>query len=325
MPVRKILFYSLLFMLFASLSAVSGQETYSAVLHVRYPGVEIQRAGTQHWLPLAMGSEAPFGNGDQLRTDKSGRAWITFWDDAQVLILSNSLYQLETLTLTDGEGTELVGRLIDGVAVHYLAQTPPTLTYQLKLHDAVVTAPGKLFATWVRPEQIFSLTVADGAVDIQMDDTITVRAGEGVFRKVGLQQVITFDPPWNAAQMRGLIEGCPGMVDTVGEVPLRVRIGPGTGYVAMGGFAFRQPVQIMAVNESRGWYRIPFLGGFGWILRSAIETDCQNLPVLPDDTIESPEYAVNASEDEIRLLEPFFGQPLLNEWFFQWAEVEETQ
>lgn len=296
----------------------AAQEAYAAVVQVVYPGVEIQRAQTEEWLPLAVGSVTPFGAGDQLRTDDTGRVRVTFWDGAEMLVLSNSTYQLTTLEIANDTAIQLSGTL-SGVAVHHITTASSRLSYELTVQDVVIIRPGTLFATWSHRDQPVSLTVADGSVELVAEDNVVVHTGQGFFRNNGVNEVIRFDQPWNAAQMQGLIEGCPGMVNTIGSVALRVRLGPGLGYLAMGEFEYQQSVRIMAINESRGWYRIPFLGGFGWVLRLAVETDCQNLPVLPDDTLETSEYVIDAVASEIELLRPFFGLPSLNGWFYQWT------
>jgi hypothetical protein len=51
------------------------------------------------------------------------------------------------------------------------------------------------------------------------------------------------------------------------------------------------------------------------MLRLAIQTDCQNLPVLPDAQ-EAPRFILGAAEDELALLQPFFGTPGANPWFY---------
>jgi hypothetical protein len=310
---------ALLALLLINGAPAAPQAAYAAVLHVVYPGVALQRAQTQAWLPLTAGAAAPLGAGDRVRTDDTGRARISFWPGADMLLLSASYYQLDALEVSEQTGTRLSAQL-SGLAVHHMAADMPSLVYELRVGDAVITRPGELFATWAREGKPLSVTAAAGAVEaLAGDDSVTVRAGEGWFRQAGANTVIAFEPPWNAAQMQGLIEGCPSVVDTLGAATLRVRLGPGLGYTAMGGFAYRQQILIMAENESRGWYRIPFLGGFGWVLRAAVETDCQNLPVLPDTTVEAADFVVDVRPDEVDLLQPFFGAPLSNPWFYQYS------
>lgn len=314
---RRLAGAALLALLLLNGAPVAPQAAYAAVLHVVYPGVALQRAQTQDWLPLAAGAAAPLGAGDRVRTDDTGRARITFWAGADMLLLSGSRYQLDALDVRDQTGARLSGQL-SGLAVHHMTAALPSLVYDLRVGDARITRPGALFATWARAGQPLSVTAAAGRVEaLAGGDRVMVRDGEGWYRQAGVNTVIGFDAPWNAAQMQGLIEGCPSVVDTLDAATLRVRLGPGLGYTAMGGFAYRQPILIMAVNESRGWYCIPFLGGFGWVLRAAVETDCQALPVLPDTTVETADFVLDVRPDEVALLEPFFGAPSSNPWFYQ--------
>jgi hypothetical protein len=292
----------------------AASEPYAAVLTVIHPGVTIQRANTSAWLPLSTGSVAPFGAGDRLRTDDTGRAFVSFGPESRMLVLPGSVYQLERLDL-NGQ-IQLTGNL-SGIAVHSMG---PVASYRLTLHNSVITQPATLFATWAEAQPPLGVTVAEGSLEVSAcEQSWSLQPGQGLYVSDETREVITFDPPWNIARMQGLLEGCPGIVATVGNVPLRVRIGPGEGYIRMGGFDQAQAVLIMAVNESLGWYRIQFLSGFGWLLKAAVRTECENLPVLPDNTSEQPLFIRDASPDEIELLRPFFGSPVINGWFYQWT------
>ncbi len=286
-------------------------EGYAAVLVVTHDGVEVQRAHTQAWLPLAAGSSGPLGSGDRLRTDGEGRALLTYWAGAQTLILPDSTFALDALEVNAGEGVRLAATL-SGVAIHAIPAAPG-LEFRFEMEGLTLTQAEGLFATWVDAGQPFGVTVAEGQVSLASEQgPVELAAGQGFYSGA---EVIDFDPPWNLARMQGIREGCAGLVDTDTDVPLRVRIGPGMGYVMMGVFGESQAVPIMGLNESGGWYRIQFLSGYGWMLRLAIQTECQNLPVLPD-AAETSRYILGASPDELTLLQPFFGTPRDDPWFY---------
>lgn len=302
-----------------ALSETAASEDYAATLTVTHPGVTLQRANTQDGLPLPMDAVAPLGPGDRVQTDDAGRALISFWEGMQTLLLPDSTYQFDALESQDGALTHLGGTL-SGIAVHRVASDAQPALYRVEMQNAVIVKPARWFATWAEPGEPFSMTVAEGDADMVIAGrTISLSRGQGVFGTTSTSEAVTFDPPWNAARLQGLLEGCPGVVDTITDVALRVRIGPGTGYVAMGGFDEAQSVQLMGINESEGWYRIQFLSGFGWMLKYAIETTCDTLPVLPDNTLETPRFIVDASEQEIEFLLPFFGSTIINDWFYQWS------
>ncbi len=287
-------------------------DPYAAVLGVTPAGVAVERAHTEAWLPLAAGSSGPLGSGDRLRTDGEGRALLTYWEGARTLILPDSTFALDDLDVSAGRGVRLAASLT-GVAVHAIPSTPG-LALDLALEGVTVTQAEGLFATWADAGQPLGVTVAEGRITLAGDrGPVELAAGQGLYAD---SEVVDFDPPWNLARMQGIREGCPGLVDTDTDVPLRVRIGPGMGYVVMGVFGESQAVPIMGVNESGGWYRIQFLSGYGWMLRLAIQTNCQNLPVLPD-AAEAPRFVLGASQDEEALLRPFFGTPRANPWFYR--------
>lgn len=296
-------------------------DSYAAVLTVTHSGVEIRRDQTERWLAPGYGAVMPFGPGDEVRTGAYGRALITFWDGAAMLLLPDSVFRLDALEVSGGKGTVLRGDL-SGTAVHRLAATTG-LDYALGSERLAVASPAQWFATWTGPDQPASIAVAEGRAAITTADgrDLTIETGEGFLDSGPGAIPLAFDPPWNAARIQGLLAGCPGLVDTVSDVPLRVRMGPGQGYVSMGGFDETQTVQIMAINASQGWYRVQFLSSFGWILRAAVETDCVDLPVLPDDTIENPAFILDASDSELEWLRPFFGDYLRNLWFYQWTSL----
>jgi hypothetical protein len=292
---------------------------YAASLTVTYGGVEVLRAGTAVWLPLRTGAVSPFGSGDQLRTDGTGRAYLQLWDGAEILILADSTYRLDELQVTDEVGSRLVAELT-GAAVHHMPAVDDALHYDLVVADMQITRPAEWFATWAESDGLQSAAVMTGTLTITDPQPYRLTAQNGIYGLAGGYTTLELAPPLNPARMRGLVEGCPGMVDTTGDVPLRVRSGPGEGYLMLGAYQEDQPVQLMAVNAAGGWYRVQFLSGFGWMLRWAIETNCADLSVMPDDTHESPRFVLDATRAELDLLEPFYGRPVTNPWFYQWSD-----
>lgn len=294
-------------------------DTHAAVLTILHEGVTLQRADTEAWLPLAAGSVAPFGSGDHLQTGETGRALLTFWDGSQTLILPRSTYHLAELVIANNTGVRLSAHLT-GTAVHRLHTPSPALDYRLTLPGLTVMQPANWFATWGNADGSGTVTVAEGTAEISLgDQVLALAAGQGLTSDAATHTLIEYDAPWNEARLQGVINGCPGTVHTTNGVELRVRVGPGVGYVVQGAYDYEQPVQLMGVNESGGWYRVQFLSGFGWMQKLGVETACTDLPILADGTIETPLYIIDASEDEIDWFRMFFDFPVKNMWFYQWS------
>ncbi|MBZ0289076.1 MAG: hypothetical protein K8I30_15765, partial [Anaerolineae bacterium] len=82
--------------LLMSLNSQAQDSEYSARLRIMQAGVEIRRVNTTEWLPLPLNAEAPLGTGDSLRTDGTGRALLTFLENVEVLILTETTVDIVT-------------------------------------------------------------------------------------------------------------------------------------------------------------------------------------------------------------------------------------
>ena len=287
-------------------SVINGQDpaTHAATLTIAYAGVEVQRANTQAWLSLQPGAVMPFGPGDRVRTNASGRVQIEFWEMATLLLLPHSQFELYHLTVTGG-GNELNAR-IRGTAIHELATPGDLANYRLELNDSVITQPAQHFAIWSSLDQVDAVAVSAGQLILETAETpITLEANQG-WQAATIP--IVLDSPLNAAALAAFHEGCSGEI-VISEHELRVRAGPGEGFVVIGTLADGTTIDILGINDSRGWYRIRLDSHFGWVEALAVQSDCHNLRQFPDHTIEMFIQVLNATNHEQTLLVPFFWSP----------------
>jgi hypothetical protein len=298
-------------------AVVVAQDNISAVIDVRYEGVEIQRENTQDWLALPQGAIAFIGAGDTIRTTNTGRVDVLFDDTSHMLLLSNTDFTLISLT-SDNDRRSLEGQVNGNAVVE--TSTPTTFdTFSLHLNDLTITHPASLISIWSFADVTDAVTVAVGTATVIANATdISIPTESGFLAEADRTEAISFDPEWHSAGLEAGLYGCDAQVRTVRDVPLLVRSGPGRGFLAMGTLDISRVVAVMAETETTGWSRIQFLTGFGWIQSLAIESNCTDLPVFPDDASEEKFVTViNVTDDELAILKPFFESPEANAFSYQ--------
>jgi len=293
------------------------QENLSAVIEIRYEGVEIQRPDSDLWLPLPRGAVAFIGAGDTIRTDDTGRVDIQFDDSSHMLLLSNSAFTITSFATSSG-GLILEG-VINGNAVIETPDANPFAMFDLQLNDLNVSSPASLMSIWSFPDVTDAVTVAEGTARVFANDTdITVPAESGFLAEPDRTEAVMFDPEWHAAGLEASLYGCRGEVQTAGNIPLLVRTGPGQGFQAMGTLDVSRIVPLMGMTETTQWTRIQFLTGFGWIRSLAVDSDCTDLEIFPDDAPEEKFITlVNIEPDELRIVQPFFETPATNGFVYK--------
>lgn len=300
--------------------AVHAQETTLAtVLEVRYGEVELKRVNTEEWLAVSMGAIMPFGEGDSLRTGDRGRASLSFANDGEILLLPASTLFLETYRhdlTTDGEIVRFRASL-EGVMVQRWAAPQSDYVLTLDDPDTAVVAPAPLSAMWAIPDLPDTVAVASRSADVQAQGEVyTVEAGQAIWLDT-TPTLATLGEPLNAARLEARINGCDALVTTAGLNGVNVRRGIGQLNEKLGLIPDGATVRAMAINASRYWIRIQYLSAFSWIVLDALELDCPDLTVLSDQT--PPERllaAVNVLDGEISLLQPFFGLPPEDSFFY---------
>lgn len=316
---RHLRFVFCLMIFFLMTLASIAQENISVVIDVRFEGVEIRRDNSDLWLPLPRGAIAFIGAGDTIRTDDEGRVDILFDENAHMLLLSNSDFTVTVFQIDDDR--LLLEGMLNGTATLEVASDDVFDSFNFNLNDLAVIDPATLMSFWSFAEATDAVTVAQGNAIVNFDNNeILVMAESGFFADGTLTEAIPFKPEWSAAALESILYGCEGIVQTASGSPLLVRTGPGRGFQAMGTLDVSRIVQLLSTTETTGWTRIQFLSGFGWIQSSAINSECINLPTLPDDTPEERFITIiNVRDDERVLLEPFFTSPANNAFTYKFV------
>lgn len=295
-----------------------GPQTYAAMLEVIYPGVALQRAGTSQWLTLRQGAQAPFGPGDALRTDPEGRALLQY-EDVEVFILPETRYRLDAYRLQADGALLLRATLIEGILVQR-SQRTNYADYVLVGQDVQVDDPAAFFGFWSGTGERDILAVAEGRLNVaHAGETYAVSAGQG-FRARTPPDIAALEPPLNAARLVAEVDTiCRAVVDTIGDDALLIRGGAGRGFIARGLLFPGDNIPLLHETTSSGWSRTQYRSGFGWILTLALERtpECADLPTLPNETQEPDlRSIVQVQQRELTYLEPFFGLPEDDPWFY---------
>lgn len=279
-------FFRLWIAVFLSLSifSASAQNELAATLEVLTSGVDVLRVNTANWIRVEI--EAIVGVGDQIRTDTTGRARITFFaDGVDTELLPNTQYRIgrfegseDSFTIEAeviiGQTTQRLNRLLDANS-----------KYEIDTPGMSMGARGTAFAIRVEADGRSAMLVSDGNVAAANDSSSAdVPPGFGIRALVdqSLSEVVhatTF------AELDAALDGCSASLTAPDDVSLNVRLGPARDFDKVGTIEPAQITVLFGTVESGGWYRIAFRGGFGWILSSTadISEDCAGLRIFPSD------------------------------------------
>lgn len=311
--------FLLAFLLFVLVQPVIiwAQEQYAASLQVFSVGVEVRRAGTGTWLPLISEALSPLGTGDAVRTDDRGRAYLSMLDTLEILVLPNSMLQIEQLE-TPAEARLSLAAQLEGHMVQRLQDAAAIASYHLETNDFSVTRPALHFALWSGFEESSVVTVFQGEAEISSDDmTSVVRANQGLRVESRSLLSLRYAPPLNAARLIGLLEGCKAQVRTGGDLRVNIRNGSGFGYDIIESRPNRAEVTLLGRNQDETWYRVQLLSGFGWVRSMLVDHQCTDLTLLPRINLEQNMRLYYVNPSELALLAPFYGSPANDWWFFR--------
>jgi hypothetical protein len=313
-----------------------------AVLRIIFAGVEVRRANTNAWIAMRPGAQMALGAGDSVRTDLTGRAWIEFGVEAsvgRVLLLPASFYTLGAY-LPDAIDAEIGGRAVHQIAadgIVYRVFEPITPGFRVRAESAAH------FATQSRPfrslpilEPINSGTrsvsvvvaAAERPIQIMIFDDVraTVDAGEGLVTPVSAADIpvpIRLDVPlrFSELEVAATAEVCDAIATPTTAPRLLARIGANDDYRSMGAFDFGEPLRIVGRSESGRRYRIAYFSAFAWVVEDGVQLapgcDLGALAVFPSSTVELPLGAVAVTPEELPLLQPFYGSPSDDPWFYR--------
>lgn len=313
-------------------------EPLAAVLKIIFDGVEVRRANTDGWLPMRAGAQMAFGIGDSLRTDLSGRAWVEF-DGARALVLPASVFTIRDYPSASSIDVEVSGRAIheiDEDGITYRVFEPITPGFNVRAESPA------LFATQARPYRSIPLleplnrgrpsviavaAAAERPLEIRSFDTadMTFRAGEGVFSPL-------FDAPSPPQRLPGLLHfveveilntpvSCAAVARPTVAPRLNARIGPAEQYRSLGAIDFGVPLRVVGRTEDGLRYRIAYYSAYAWVVANgvALEPGCDPtaLPVFSYETVELPLGVIAVTPEELPLLQPFYGTPTDDPWFYR--------
>ena len=292
-------------------------QEHAAVLTVISGDVSLRRANTERWISLRAGASGPVGSGDAIRTNATGRAFVTFDEAARVLVMPTTEYRIEGIVRSD-DGALTIEAEVEGLSIHYVMQGEVVTGYRLTAGHAEIVRPGELFAVWSDPGAPFAVTSAQGEVLlIRADVETTVGAGMGI--NAGLTTAVAFGPPYNEAMLRGATEGCEGTVKAADGVDLVVRDGSHFDALLMGSYETGEPVQVFGISEGGDRLRVHFLSGFGWVLALGVDQRCEDLPSFPVPFAESNRSVLNVTDAEFEILEPFYGRKVYDPFFYRFT------
>ena len=282
---------------------------------VVYPAVMMRLVSTEAMLPLREGAVFPLRAGDTLQTNRQGRVLLQVGDSLELLLLPNSTLEIVSSQSTDA-GYQVRLRLTGQSVQRFTRNTSQPVALELTAGEMVINATDGWFGAWSFVENSSIATVAQGEVEITSNqETVTLVAGDGARADLTTLEVTTFPPPLSAARLIGFTEGCAGMVRT--PLPsLNIRAGTSLGYAIIGYVNDGQPITLLGRTEDGNWYRVQRYSGFGWMLASAISTECVP-PTYPNQYGEDNVEFFGIEPIELELLEAFFGTPETNVWFFR--------
>jgi len=302
-------------------AATNAQQPVAAVVQITHEGVQLQRANTLDWLSLRAGAQAPFGIGDTLRTNKTGRALITFDGAAETLLLPGSDYRLEVFDQTSKQEVNISLGLLNGRSIQHITDVSAFASYKLHLQHMTLQQPTMLFATQVQSDKASDVIVAQGNLTVSKDNaSVDLRAGSGLRAVDALGEVIPMVAPQGFSFLSVTSATCLGIANATipGETSVAVRIGPGENYLNLGNIPNGTNVAVVGKADGVSRYLTPFLSSYGWLIANGINVEsCDNIPIVPAET-QIINGVINPEPFEMDLLTPFFGTPSQNVQFYSY-------
>lgn len=284
-------YFGVIILFLFSTFVVHAQDTppgeLAAILEVLEPGVEVQRVNTVN--PISVTMEAIVGIGDVIRTDETGRARITFFEDGtDTELLPNTVYRIDefrgdanrfeiSVSVLIGQSLQRLNRLIDANS-----------SYNIDTPGMQLGARGTVFEVRVEDSGRSAMLVAEGQVNATDDgESASVEPGFGIRAALdtGLSEVV------KATTFAGLdaaLDGCTASIETMDDLSINVRLSPSLDAELVGTIEPADVNHFVGVNEGGNWYRIEYQNGYGWILSTTATVDsaCDGLRVFPDNQRE---------------------------------------
>ncbi|GEM_PF-968788 len=284
--------------------------------------VALQRENTLDARAIQQDAVALFGVGDKLITGERGRAVLDFSGVQTALLLPNS--QLSFIAVSDETGTTTLHLHLDG---HIIFDRPtPAANLIIRVETSYLTVSAtKAIGIWANYENSDIVTTPVEPVRIDTGETFqTINAGEGIFVDETETQIVGLldngAPYVHAAQLIGILKGCPAIVTRTAGQSLNVRVGSNINTSPIGYVDENAAVALVGVNENGQWSRVQRFSGFGWIFTSYVDQlilECPERPTYPAVHFERNLELNELQPVEIRLIQPFYGIPESNPWVFR--------
>ncbi len=255
--------------------------------------VSVKRIDTDAWVRIQ--TETLVGVGDSIKTNANGHARITFFangtdtdllHDSEIRIDdfsgSETQYQL-SVTVVIGQTTQRIAKLLDSNS-----------SYSINSTGLELTVRGTNLAVRVEPSGRSSTIVLTGAIRVKnkgappridlahTENDVPAGYGVRVEPATGLSDVVAAT---SFAALDSALDGCQALIQTLGDVQLNVRVGPGLTFQRVGALANNYRQLVVGVTQTTHWYRVQFKGGFGWVFAPALQLDqtCPGLRRYPDN------------------------------------------
>jgi hypothetical protein len=277
------------------LTARAQNEELVASMETLGAGVQLRRAGTEAW--VAVPTESLVGVGDSVRTDKTGKARITFFaNGTDTEVLPASEFRIDEFKGTDDKFTLTVS-VIAGQTTQRIAKLLDSgSSYTINSTGLELAVRGTVFAVRVEDSGRSAMIVQEGAVAAKNVGNATpepnrpgntnaqVPPGFGIRAEPNkpLSDVVKAS---SFAQLDSALDGCEALISTLGDVRLNVRLGPSTDFPRVGQLDNRVRQRVIGVTATTKWYRVAFKGGFAWLFAPALQLDktCPGLREYPDN------------------------------------------
>lgn len=308
-----------LMLMLSAASSAQGDMERAAQLLITADHVSLRRSETAVPLPLPRDALAVIGIGDQVQTDSHGRALIRIEDSLDVLVMPETAVDLTGYTFSDGQvqvQISVEGHVIVGEAHGDL---PVAITVNA---DQLVVYPAGMTAIWTHYEGGDVLTVqgASSGYEVRGGGLHELNDGEGLYvdssqvRIIPLKEKAAF---LHAAQLIGILFGCPAHVIRTGGEALNLRVAPGLSASAIGFAEENASVAVMGSTVSANWFRVQRFSGFGWMFGYYLDKTCANLATYPNTAFERNLELRDVQPEEAQILEPFYGTPETNPWVYR--------
>lgn len=258
-----------------------------AVLEVIEAGVEVRRAGVEMWVPINV--ETLVGVGDAIRTDATGAARITFFTDGAFTDLTPGT-EYRILTFRGGEDRfTLTVEILAGIVMQQFARLlDPASSYEVLTPGMAMTVRGTDFAVRVEEDGRSALLTVEGLVAAEAGGAVaSVDPGFGVRSAVG-EELSDVVPATTFEELDAALDGCAGTFETVADVRLNVRVGPGLDFGRVGSIDPQDIFHMVGIDETGAWYRIPYNQGYAWVNSATFDvTTCDALRRFSLDDFET--------------------------------------